>query len=88
MGRRRRYCAQQCRQRAYEKRSAADRGGLPAEAVVLSAEQRDDLADRLFQVRCAAEDVSTALSEGAGRPELTALVAELLSATKAAERLR
>ena len=34
---------------------------LPADAVVLSADEAADLSDRVYQVRCAAEDVATAL---------------------------
>ncbi|MTD16834.1 hypothetical protein GIS00_23145 [Nakamurella sp. YIM 132087] len=88
VGRRRRYCGQACRQRAYEQRNAVERGVLPEDAVVLSTEERDDLADRLFQVRCAAEDVATALQESAGKAELADLVETLMDAAKAAERLR
>ena len=36
VGRRRRYCGQSCRQRAYERRTAVQRTGLPEDAVVLS----------------------------------------------------
>lgn len=88
VGRRRRYCAQACRQRAYEHRHALERGDLPVDAVVLSAAERDDLADRLFQVRCAAEDVATAVDEAAPRHDLRALIGELLTAARAAERIR
>jgi hypothetical protein len=88
VGRRRRYCAQACRQRAYENRNALQRGALPPDAVVLSVDERDDLADRLYQVRCAAEDVATALTEGAQSGELGPLVQELLVAARSAERIR
>lgn len=55
---------------------------------MLSLHERDDLADRLYQVRCAAEDVATALDEAAGVDELRDLV-EILDATaRAAERIR
>lgn len=54
----------------------------------MSATERDNLADKLFQVLCAAEDVSTALVESASRAELTTLVEALLDAAHAAERLR
>lgn len=87
-GRRRKYCGQSCRQRAYEDRNARQRHELPADAVVISAAERDDLADRLFQMVCAAEDVATALAESASRAELTELVESLLVAARAAERLR
>ena len=55
---------------------------------MLSVDERNDLADRLYQVRCAAEDVATALGEGAQRDELELLVAELLVAARSAERIR
>jgi hypothetical protein len=88
VGRRRRYCAQACRQRAYENRNALERGSFPADAVVLTQQERDDLADRLYQVRCAAEDVATALAESAGPAELAPLVSEMLAAARSAERIR
>lgn len=88
IGRRRRYCAQACRQRAYENRNALQRGGLPADAVVLSAEERDDLADRLYQVRCAAEDIATALAEGARPGELELMVDHLVLSARQAEHIR
>lgn len=88
MGRRRRYCTQSCRQRAYEARHATVRGRLPADAVVLSAAEYGSLADRLFQLRCAVEDVATALAEGAPAAEMTALVEAALSAAQEAERIR
>ncbi len=88
VGRRRRYCAQACRQRAYENRNALERGAIPPDAVVLSVQERDDLADRLYQVRCAAEDVATALAESARPTELAPLVSELLIAARSAERIR
>lgn len=88
IGRRRRYCAQACRQRAYENRNALQRGQLPPDAVVLSIDERNDLADRLYQVRCAAEDVATALTEAAAPAELVPLVEYLLTSARAAERIR
>jgi hypothetical protein len=88
VGRRRRYCAQACRQRAYENRNALERGAIPADAVVLTQQERDDLADRLYQMRCAAEDVATALAEAADHRELSALVEEMVAAARSAERIR
>jgi len=94
MGRRRQYCRQSCRQRAYEQRAMITRGeaggvpALPADAVVLSADDAADLSDRVYQVRCAAEDVATALAESAGPAELAPLVTEMLAAARSAERIR
>lgn len=58
------------------------------DAVVLSAEEHESLADRLYQTTCAAEDVATALAEGASPAELADLVDMLLVAVRAAERIR
>jgi hypothetical protein len=91
MGRRRQYCRQSCRQRAYEQRTSINgvKGALlSADAVVLSAVEAADLSDRVYQVRCAAEDVATALDEGAGAPELRELCASLLRAAEAADGWR
>ncbi|MBI2702978.1 MULTISPECIES: hypothetical protein [Mycobacterium] len=91
MGRRRQYCRQSCRQRAYEQRAMISRGeasALPVDAVVLSAEEAADLSDRVYQVRCAAEDVVTALDEGAAARELRELCDELLRAARAADGWR
>jgi hypothetical protein len=68
-----------------------DRGGatsLPADAVVLSADDAADLSDRVYQVRCAAEDVATALDEGAGATELRELCEVLIRAARAADGWR
>ena len=61
---------------------------MPADAVVLSAEEATDLSDRVYQVRCAAEDVATALDEGAAAPELRELCATLMRAAEAADGWR
>jgi hypothetical protein len=88
VGRPRRYCSQSCRQRAYERRSAVQRGGLPEDAVVLSAAELADLQDRLFQLRCAAEDVVTAADDGAAPGELKNLAAAVVHNAHGLERLR
>lgn len=88
VGRPRRYCTQSCRQRAYERRAAVQRGGLPEDAVVLSGAELADLQDRLFQLRCAAEDVVTATEDGAGADELKSLAAHVIETAHGLERLR
>nr|WP_197503836.1 hypothetical protein [Mycobacterium sp. 852002-30065_SCH5024008] len=94
MGRRRQYCRQSCRQRAYEQRASLTRGSagtslaLPPDAVVLSADDAADLSDRVYQVRCAAEDVVTALDEGAQATELRELCDLLIRAARAADGWR
>ncbi|MCH9723200.1 MAG: hypothetical protein K0U67_14205 [Actinomycetia bacterium] len=88
MGRRRQYCRQSCRQRAYEQRSMVKDSTLPTDAVVLSAEEAADWSDRVYQVRCAAEDVVTAVEEGASAGDLRQLCDALLRAAKAADGWR
>ncbi|SOJ55733.1 hypothetical protein MSIMFB_03214 [Mycobacterium simulans] len=61
---------------------------LPSDAVVLSADEAADLTDRVYQVRCAAEDVATALDEGAAATELRELCDVLIRAAKAADGWR
>ncbi|MFD6161066.1 hypothetical protein ACFWF7_13570 [Nocardia sp. NPDC060256] len=87
-GRRRRYCRQSCRQRAYENRNSLKGTGIPDDSVVLSAQEAADLADRWFAARCAAEDITTAIEEGASPDELATLGKTLLELTRDAERLR
>jgi hypothetical protein len=88
MGRRRQYCRQSCRQRAYEQRAAVKGTAFAADAVVLSADEAAHLSDRVYQVRCAAEDVATAVDEGARPDELRELCAALVRAAKAADGWR
>jgi hypothetical protein len=88
MGRRRQYCRQSCRQRAYEQRAQVKGTSLPPNAIVLSADEAAELSDRVYQVRCAAEDVATAVEEGAEGTELRELCAALVSAAKAADGWR
>ena len=88
LGRRRQYCRQSCRQRAYEQRALVKGTSVPADAVVLTADEAAELSDRVFQVRCAAEDVATAVDEGAPADELRQLCVELLRAAKAADGWR
>ncbi|BBY35645.1 hypothetical protein MMIN_37060 [Mycolicibacter minnesotensis] len=91
IGRRRQYCRQSCRQRAYEQRALISSGkttALSPDSVVLSADEATALSDRVYQVRCAAEDISTALGEGAPHEELRQLCDVLLQAVDSADRWR
>ena len=88
MGRRRQYCRQSCRQRAYEQRAVVKGTSLPLDSVVLTAEEATQLSDRVYQVRCAAEDVATAVEEGARSAELRELCDALVRAAKAADGWR
>jgi hypothetical protein len=88
IGRRRQYCRQSCRQRAYEQRSAVKGTSLPSDAIVLSADEAAQLSDRVYQVRCAAEDVATAVDEGADTGQLRDLCQALMRAARAADGWR
>jgi hypothetical protein len=88
LGRRRQYCRQSCRQRAYEQRAQVKGTALSTDSVVLSAEEAAQLSDRVYQVRCAAEDVATAVDEGAEPTELRELCDALIRAAKAADGWR
>jgi hypothetical protein len=88
LGRRRQYCRQSCRQRAYEQRSQIKGTSVPADSVVLTCEEAAELSDRVYQVRCAAEDMATALDEGADRAELRGLCESLMRTARAADGWR
>ena len=88
LGRRRQYCRQSCRQRAYEQRAQVKGTSVPPDAVVLSAEEASVLSDRVYQVRCAAEDMATAIEEGADYAELRELCDAVMQAARAADGWR
>jgi len=88
LGRRRQYCRQSCRQRAYEQRALVKGTSLPSDAVVLTADEASVLSDRVYQVRCAAEDMATAIEEGADQAELRELCDAVMQAARAADGWR
>ncbi|GAC70262.1 hypothetical protein [Gordonia soli] len=88
LGRRRKYCKRSCRQRAYEQRALTDGTSIPADAVILSAAEATAFGDRMFELRCAAEDIATAVAEKADHDTLAQLTDELLGRARDAERLR
>lgn len=88
MGRRRKYCKRSCRQRAYEQRALVVGTSIPEDAVILSAGDVADFGDRMFALRCAAEDLATAVTENAAHDTLVGLSDELLTLARDAERLR
>jgi hypothetical protein len=58
------------------------------DSVVLTADEAAELSDRVYQVRCAAEDVATAIDEGAHPAELRELCDALMRAARAADGWR
>ncbi|MGY2084779.1 hypothetical protein [Blastococcus sp. SYSU DS0539] len=87
VGRPRLYCGQACRQRAYEQRAATAKAGLPGDVVLVSQAELDGLQDRLFQLRCALEDVQTLLQERPTKAELERSLADLVHSTGRLDRL-
>ncbi len=87
MGRPRLYCTQACRQRAYEQRAASAKAGLPEDVVIVSRAELDGLQDRLYQLRCALEDVQTTLDDKPTKAELERSLADLLRSTGRLDRL-
>lgn len=87
VGRPRLYCGQACRQRAYEQRSATAKAGLSADVVLVTRTELDGLQDRLFQLRCAVEDVQTLLAEKPTKAELERALGELVRSTGRLDRL-
>ena len=61
---------------------------MSPDSVVLTADEASELSDRVYQVRCAAEDVVTAVDEGAESTELRELCDALMRAAKAADGWR
>lgn len=87
VGRPRQYCGQACRQRAYEQRSATSKAGLSGDVVLVTRSELDGLQDRLYQLRCALEDVQTLLTEKPTKAELERSLADLLRSTGRLDRL-
>jgi hypothetical protein len=61
---------------------------LAPDSIVLTADEAAELSDRVYQVRCAAEDVAIAVEEGAKSTELRELCDALIRAAKAADGWR
>lgn len=87
-GRPRKYCSQACKQRAYEQRNGLTGSKLSEKAVVLSPDKVDRFRDRLYELRCAAEDISTAYKEGVTAAEMREMCNELVSLAKEIEKIR
>ena len=58
------------------------------DALILSRSRVEEIRDRLYALRCAAEDVRTASAEGASPRELGALCDDLVGLAKQLEKLR
>lgn len=87
-GRQRKYCRRSCRQRAYEHRLWNEQHNIPAGSVVLNEAEAAAVTERIYLLRCAAEDLQIAVDEGAPADVLTRLANELVESARDAERLR
>lgn len=87
-GRRRKYCGPTCKQRAYEQRHNVVGTAIPADAVIMTADRAASLRDGLFELRCAAEDIATASSEGAKPAEMKELCDDLVQLARRLEALK
>lgn len=87
-GRKPKYCSQSCRQRAYEQRHGHGGIGISESDLVLRGEKAQYLFDSLFELRCAAEDINTAVHEGAGNADLLVMTEELAALAREIESIR
>lgn len=87
-GRRRVYCRHSCRQRAYEQRRNLAGTSIPSDSLILPRSAAEELTDRLFELRCAAEDVAAAVAAGESPDSLSALCEELVALARTAEKIR
>lgn len=89
IGRRKRYCSQSCRQRAYEKRRQITGDGmqLDEDSVVIRRAELESLQDRLYVLRSAVEILDAALQDDAGKGELTSVAREVVAATGDLDRI-
>jgi len=62
--------------------------GVPTKGALLTDAQLDRLADRLYEARCSAEDVITALDEGSGTEDARELAVEVVQLIRSAEQFR
>ncbi len=66
----------------------AEGTSIPADAMILSAAEVEAFGDRMFELRCAAEDLATAIAEDVSRAQLRDMAGALLDVARDAERLR
>ena len=87
-GRRRKYCGQSCRQRAYEQRAQLKGTGIDQDSIILRPSMVEGLHDQLFELRCAAEDIVTAVTEGDNPADIKELTDEMLAIARRVENFR
>ena len=76
------YCRRSCRQRDYEARRRQEELGLSEGELVVARAQLDDLADRLYVLEAAIEDVERDLEQSASVADYQQAIAWLLDAAR------
>jgi hypothetical protein len=82
VGRPRLYCRRSCRQRDYEARRRAAELGLGESELILARAEFNAVADRLFVLEAAIEDVEGDLARSAALQDYKIALAWLLDAAK------
>ena len=89
-GRPRKFCSRSCRQRAYEQRASQPAPDAPTPTSTrlgTPGDTGDELGDQLFELRCAAEDLVTAMDEHAEPAALRNMATDLVRLAHRAEQL-
>jgi hypothetical protein len=81
-GRPRRYCRRSCRQRDYEARLRARELGLSEAEIILARGQLDALADDLYVLEAAIEDVEGDVARAESAEDYQAALAWVLDAAR------
>lgn len=83
IGRRREYCRQSCRQRAYEARSKAAELGLAENELIVTKQALETLLDQVYVLQAALEDIDRDLAGGNDDPtEVRRALEWLMSAAR------
>ncbi len=81
-GRKREYCRQSCRQRAYEARQQATQLGLSEGELVMTRQALEKLLDQIYVLQAAVEDVDRDLEQSNDPGEVKRSLEWLLSAAR------
>ncbi|WP_394367418.1 hypothetical protein [Corynebacterium poyangense] len=87
-GRPKKYCSASCRQQAYQHRQQRVLESLPTGSIIIPPEQVEEYRDDLYALRCAAEDMVSAVHDGADYSEMKTLCQELVVLARKVEKFR
>jgi hypothetical protein len=82
VGRKRQYCRQSCRQRAYESRQQAVQLGLSESELIVTRQSLEKLLDQVYVLQAAVEDVDRDLQDADDPKEVRRALEWLLSAAR------